>query len=96
MVMRRILFSQAFAAILAFSPHSLSQSATAFFTINFAGGSSQFHVGEVDGQLHANINNQYFPADVSALRGKLAQYTSGTRFNVTIFGEQSRVATALE
>ena len=49
-----------------------------------------------DGQLHANINNQYFPSDVTAFRAKLDQYPSGTRFNVTIFGEQNSLDRALE
>jgi hypothetical protein len=49
-----------------------------------------------DGQLRADINHQYFPADLASLRAKLAQYPSGTKFKLTTFGEPSRLVPILQ
>ncbi len=45
-----------------------------------------------DGQLRADINHQYFPRDLTSLRAKLGQYPSGTKFRLTILGEEDRLA----
>jgi hypothetical protein len=45
-----------------------------------------------DGQLRADINHQYFPKDISSLCAKLGQYPSGTKFRLTIRGEEDRLA----
>jgi hypothetical protein len=45
-----------------------------------------------DGQLRADINHQYFPKDLPSLRAKLGQYPSGTKFQLTILGEEDRLA----
>ena len=44
-----------------------------------------------DGQLRADINHQYFPRDLPSLRAKLGQYPSGTKFRLTILGEEDRL-----
>lgn len=49
-----------------------------------------------DGHLHIDINHQYFPTDVFALQAKLKQYPSGTRFRLTPFGQQARIAAVLQ
>src|SRR6266851_2191948 len=49
-----------------------------------------------DGQLRADINHQYFPRDITSLRAKLGQYPSGTKFRLTILGEQDRLAPVLQ
>jgi len=48
-----------------------------------------------DGKLRADINHQYFPTDLTSLRAKVAQYPSGTKFKLTSFGEQNRLAPIL-
>ena len=48
-----------------------------------------------DGQVRADINHQYFPRDPISLRAKLGQYPSGTKFRLTILGQQDRLAPAL-
>lgn len=48
-----------------------------------------------DGQLRADIGHQYFPRDLTSLRAKLGQYPSGTKFHLTILGEQDRLAPVL-
>jgi len=45
-----------------------------------------------DGQLRADINHQYFPKDISSLRAKLGQYPTGTKFRLTILGQDDRLA----
>ena len=44
-----------------------------------------------DGQLRVDINHQYFSNDLDSLRGKLRQYPSGTKFRVTILGQEERL-----
>jgi hypothetical protein len=41
-----------------------------------------------DGQLRAEINNQYCPKDLVSLREKLGQYPSGTAFRLTVLGQE--------
>jgi hypothetical protein len=41
-----------------------------------------------DGQLRVDINHQYFPRGLASLREKLRQYPSGTKFRLTIFGQE--------
>jgi hypothetical protein len=48
-----------------------------------------------DGQLRADINHQYFPSDITSLRAKLGQYPSGTKFRLTILGEEDRLEPAV-
>lgn len=48
-----------------------------------------------DGQVRADINHQFFPEDTDSLRAKLGQYPSGTKFRLTTFGEQDRLASVL-
>jgi hypothetical protein len=43
-----------------------------------------------DGQLRADINHQYFPRDLTSLRAKLGQYPSGTKFLLTVLGQEDR------
>ena len=45
-----------------------------------------------DGQLRVDINHQYFPEDLASLRQKLRQYPSGTKFRLTILGQEDRLA----
>ena len=45
-----------------------------------------------DGQLRADINHQYFPRDLPSLHAKLGQYPVGTKFRLTILGEEDRLA----
>ena len=42
----------------------------------------------LDGQLRAEINNQYCPKDLVSLREKLGQYPSGTTFRLTVLGQE--------
>jgi hypothetical protein len=49
-----------------------------------------------DGKLMSDINHQYSPHDVDALRSKLAQYPSGTRFHVTLFGQREQLASVIQ
>jgi hypothetical protein len=44
-----------------------------------------------DGQLRADINHQYFPKDLPSLQAKLGQYPSGTKFELTILGQEDRL-----
>jgi hypothetical protein len=44
-----------------------------------------------DGQLRADINHQYFPRDLASLRAKLRQYPSGTKFLLTVLGQEDRL-----
>jgi hypothetical protein len=44
-----------------------------------------------DGQWRADINHQYFPRDLTSLQEKLGQYPSGTKFLLTILGEEDRL-----
>jgi len=48
-----------------------------------------------DGQLRADINHQYFPKDLASLRDKLGQYPSGTKFRLTVLGQEDRLAPVL-
>lgn len=45
-----------------------------------------------DGQLRVDINHQYFPKDLDSLRLKLRQYPGGTKFRLTILGQEERLA----
>jgi hypothetical protein len=45
-----------------------------------------------DGKLMSDINHQFHPPDVDALRSKLAQYPSSTTFHVTLFGQREQLA----
>jgi len=49
-----------------------------------------------DGHLHIDVHNQFFPTDIRALQAKLKQYPSGTRFKLTSYGQQTRMATVLQ
>jgi hypothetical protein len=46
-------------------------------------------------QVQATINSQYTATDLASLRSKLAQYPSGTKFILNIFGSPERVAPVL-
>jgi hypothetical protein len=46
-------------------------------------------------QIQAIINSQYTATDLAFLRSKLAQYPSGTKFWLNIFGSHERVAPVL-
>jgi len=46
-------------------------------------------------QVQATINSQYTAVDLTSLRGKLAQYPSGTKFMVNGFGSPERMAPVL-
>jgi hypothetical protein len=48
-----------------------------------------------DGQLRTDINHQYFPKDLISLCAKLEQYPSGTKFRLTILGQEDRLSPAL-
>jgi len=48
-----------------------------------------------DGQLRADINHQYFPKDLASLREKLGQYPSGTKFRLTVLGQEDRLSSVL-
>jgi hypothetical protein len=52
----------------------------------------EFSLDFFDGPLRADINHQYFPKDLASLRAKLGQYPSGTKFQLTILGEEDRLA----
>ena len=45
-----------------------------------------------DGRLTSDINHQYFPDNMDDLRNKLAQFPIGTKFQVSVFGQQERLA----
>ncbi len=49
-----------------------------------------------DSQLRADINHQYFPSDLTSLRAKLAQYPSGTKFRLTVLGEEDRLVLVVQ
>jgi hypothetical protein len=38
-----------------------------------------------------DINHQYFSKDLDSLLGKLRQYPSGTKFRITILGQEERL-----
>jgi hypothetical protein len=45
-----------------------------------------------DGRFTSDINHQYFPDNMDDLRNKLAQFPIGTKFQVSVFGQQERLA----
>jgi hypothetical protein len=49
-----------------------------------------------DGKLMSDVNHQYHPPDVDALRSKLAQYPSGTTFHVTLFGQREQLVSVVQ
>ena len=49
-----------------------------------------------DGKLMSDVNHQYHPHDVDALRSKLAQYPNGTTFHVTLFGRREQLAPVIQ
>lgn len=44
-----------------------------------------------DGQLRVDINHQYFSKNLDSLRSKLRQYPSGTKFRLTVLGQEERL-----